>query len=362
MARSLGYSLLVAGSLGMLAGCGSSDGGGGTALEEIPAVYATAACDKFETCVPVFGPIFLGGGTCQDRIQRMLEDSLLPLWEAGVVAGTILYDGTLVADCIAAIDAGGCEIFDSGPPAACQAVFGGTVAPGGACVSSAECEGDRICRTDAMCPGLCADRAIEGESCVDSESCSAGLICSNMDVCTTPALVGESCNGPSGPPCQSPARCEESSPDGSGVRVSIADGLTEALGAPCDLEAGLLCQEGLFCVLESLDPATGASFVCAAASASAGACNAGLPDPCPVTEFCNANPTAGTITGTCTPLPVAGEDCAPSILGDRCAAEHVCTDLGTCAAMERLGGACSQDEICYNGNCVSGVCAQPVCE
>ncbi len=354
----IGSIPLAAFSVLTVLGCGGGGGGGGgggVPLDDIPDRYAAASCEHLERCLGSFTAI-LFGSNCADELSTRLQETVMPLWRAAIDAGTLEYDPNAAADCLddlrdAACDAPGVR------GTACDDVFRGTVAAGGACRSHEECAGDAFCDVDASCPGECRARGGAGASCDDDDACMASLECIDGS-CTTPLTIGDACD-------EDNDACGGLSTCIAGRCTTIQNNLTAAIDASCDPEAGMLCEAGASCVLTGIDPGTRTpQWRCVGPSNSGGSCNLGFPDPCPDDQYCDADPeTTLMFEGTCQPLPSVGEACRDggNFAARECEGDLVCSD-GVCRNRKLLGSPCDSDRECYSGFCDSDVCTAPMCQ
>lgn len=357
--RRIVHVLLGAALAGSIVqGCDDGGGGGGPGpeLSELPALYADTICGQLLACYGDVAEVMgVTAADCESALVAQLEDGVLPLWEDAAEAGSIAYDADAVDGCLDAIEAAACQVVSDRTPDACDAIFNGSVEPGGPCRSDVECAGEAYCRGDD-CPGLCVARVEAGGACTDSGECVSGLTCQDT-VCAAPAGAGEACEG-GNPDCAEGSLCVGSDGETPGTCQSLGDMELVGEGEPCLPDDGVLCQAGLSCVLEQLVPAT---MTCVAESPSGGACRAGSPDPCPAGELCTADPLGGVLEGDCVPEPGDGDPCVGGVLGTRCAAGLRCDEDEICRSLERLGGACASSGQCYSGLCEGGVCASPDC-
>lgn len=316
-------------------------------LEDVPGRYAEAFCDAGEECL---GPLyeFFFPGDCATLLRKQLEEGALPLWEAGIASGNIVYRGGEVDGCIAEIESSGCGLFANAGLPACEAVFDGQVATGGACNGNEDCE-DGYCAIGAMCPGTCVARGAAGAGCDEDEQCQAGLQCLGGECAVAPG-EGEPCETD----CAVPLQCDE------GTCRSLASAFDGAVDDPCDPEASDLCDPGVFCALVGGGIA-GLDWTCSAGAAFGGQCQLAFPEMCPAGQFCDADPeSTGSFDGTCVDLPGEGEACRDSEFGAECSPNLVC--VGTCERVQHVGDPCTDDELCFSGFCDAGTCAEPTCE
>lgn len=349
--------------VGLLAGgCGgSSDGGGGggssVAIDDLPPVLAGAYCDAAKAC---FGPlldIFLPGESCTANYETAISDEL-PRIKQAIEKGTIVYDGSKVQACVAAVKARGCSTTNVAPPE-CTAAFDGTVEVGGDCDMDGECKGDdTYCKVGAACPGKCSLREQAGGDCASDDHCGANLKCSeDTSKCIVPAKNGEACGGGSAPECEPGQFClgEDSDANKPGTCKSLEESFVGKEGDACYFDGAPLCTADLRCYVEGVDTTAGKLITkCGPPLTSGAACKIGIPDGCPADEFCKAAPQA--LDGTCTKKPAAGQPCEKQFENDVCAPNTRC-DAGTCKPLQKLGGSCTVDDVCYSGNCVNGGCA-----
>jgi hypothetical protein len=241
----------------------------------------------------------------------------------------------------------------------------GTVALGGDCSESLECQGaDTYCKAGGACPGRCAARESAGGPCGVNDDCAAGLRCdrdsANKEewVCYEPARPGDRCGGGTAPECEPGLIClgEDSDQGRSGNCRTTSEAFSGSSGDRCILDSPF-CQADLRCVIESVDVATGnITTRCGAPVASGAACKMAYPDVCPFDEYCAVPPQS--LDGTCRPKPGAGQACAArgDDPPDICAPGTRC-DGGQCRPRQRLGGSCQGGSVCYSELCLDGGCA-----
>lgn len=255
---------------------------------------------------------------CKDLL---LADGGLVFFSEGLLSiqsGRATFDATQVAACIATIDAK-CTFFNAQPlPAACSAMFKGSVDDGFGCDRTEDCK-TGYCKknlaNDAECPGICTKKLASGAACDDPTSCAAPDICLDSGKCGAYVL------GKKGDDCTF-AGCE----------------------------AGLIC----------LGTDTAAS--CEQPVATGGTCTV-MDYVCGSTGYCVA--PNDTSDGKCAPLKKAGEACDKNawydgISENPCGAGLVCVPLSdaptataTCKATSPIGGPCLIAEQCpgYDQGC-----------
>jgi hypothetical protein len=350
-------------SVGLLAAalvcCGGSEEGnpsgsggstGGPKLSEVPAMWTAAYCDIMSTCLGAAFDIFMAGQDCTSRLLPGVQDGSFAGMEAAVQKGTIVYDGTKVQACIAALKAQGCGVAVKRDIPECVQALSGTVALGGECTLHAECTGDAYCKGDS-CPGKCAPREASGVACRADEACRDGMKCAGGK-CLAPAGVDGACMDNE---CDITMIClgaDEAKQEQGSCKL-ISEVFKAKDGETCDLiETMLLCEPGLACSLDTLQPV---AFKCQPLAASGATCKLGAPNTCPAGEYCagiDLKAVPPKTEGTCTKLPGDGQPCQ----GKACAPEAVCDASSVCRIPQRIGASCPSDKACYSENCVSGVC------
>ncbi|HEV8246893.1 MAG TPA: hypothetical protein VGP93_14040, partial [Polyangiaceae bacterium] len=163
---------------------------------------------------------------------------------------------------------------------------------------------------------------------------------------------GEACGGDVLPGCLTGLLCfgDDKSKMQTGKCFPAKDLFVGSEGQPCTFfgDTPLLCKTDNSCPLISFTP------MCLARVASGGACQLAIPDMCPEGEYCNS--------GTCAPLPGAGEPCAGGVvLKPPCSAYMRCVS-GTCRLLGDNGNTCAVAGECYSGVCDAGRCAAPLCQ
>jgi hypothetical protein len=268
---------------------------------------AAARCGAYPTLASCLATNQVGGG-------------FLTL-QADVAAARVTYDPAKAATCLAAVRNGPCtvtaSVAESANASACDGVFGGTVAVGGACFISGECAGTSICIPPAACATACC-----------------------MGVCTAPVAANASC---ATAPCVEGTYCRQISTTTFRCTPQAA---TE--GASCD--AGDACKPPLFCALD----AGGMTASCMKSLPGSGAaCDpfTGCDDE--LQDYCNAQKV-------CSKRVAVGQACtvATETTPDNCVWYAYC-DAGVCKAFGAPGAACLSDAE-GNSNCLGAqTCAAP---
>jgi hypothetical protein len=356
----LSLALGVIGATVALSGCPSSTTPSDVPIEMLGATYGSVSCNVIRDCYGAsIVALFTGTSgidACEARAEAAYVNAALPRYQSAIEMGTLSYDGSQAGACVDALNALGCAAVNSRAPAACDALFIGHVAPGGACALDEECEGAAYCNIAGACPGTCQPFVAAGGACTGDQACASGLRCSG-GTCMVPAGDGASCQGMTGADCAGGLICQGGSAMRAGTCHTVDAVFAAASGAACNPTMGPLCQEGLSCIIESATSQT-----CGAGGLAAGAaCHLSLPDQCATGFYCDG-PSLMTMPprfdGTCTALPTAGMPCASVVAGPACSDGNVC-DSGMCVRIQENGGTCTMDMDCYGGQCRSGTCAVP---
>ncbi|MBW2523286.1 MAG: hypothetical protein JRI23_03885 [Deltaproteobacteria bacterium] len=353
------------GGTGASAGTGGTGGTGGTpatvgdvAIDDAPAMWAQAYCDAAVECSrysiivnsapPPYGTtLLLPEPDCVNETAAMFEDYFAAL-ETAIAAGKSAYDPAKMGECVAAT-AADCGALGYGMPPACDEAMQGTVSPGGACTAHFDCEGEATCDTGEGCPGICEPRVGFLQECREAR-CQWGFDCRNGITCMPYTQLGEPC-GSNEPQCEAGTVCR-GEPETCRPNAEVF-GLNE--GAPCDPVARDYCTPDLACTFDSAAGTT-LSFACAPKVASGALCVLAFPSQCPFGEYCQGlDIETEQYTGTCAPLPEAGQPCADNIGTKPCASGNACV-ANTCRAMGHVGDSCNADYQCYMPGCDGGVC------
>ena len=301
-------------------------------LDELCSVLADAECSRLAGCSALAAPLDMNACLVLERDVRcgraLVEARRL------IAAAEIEFDREAAARCRDAITAIAC---DSGPrpsaltSPACQQLWAGKSAEGGACSSRYSCSEGHVCVVTNECPGTCKKPAGTNEVCEFSD------LCDEAHYCSLTAM-----------------RCRE--------RVARDQSCEGAL-------SGNACEDGSFCDLALLGgprcvPAGGRGFACLSPEQCAsglrcieGRCSGGLEnDGCESSADCKDDRFCRS--GRCRTLIAVGQSCVVSeaacALGSDCRGE---ADSTTCQALGALGGACAEHADCYLGRCQGGRCA-----
>ena len=277
---------------------GSGDGGVPPGFDT--AAYASAICDRFQTCAP--GRVSFAFGTqaaCQARLKIAI-DAVMPLPDIGWTAANL-------AACANAQRAQLCSDFNDGKiPAACNVM--GKRITGQACRTADQCASLRCLGSLGQC-GTCAPRGGAGASCVGDEDCTLGLVCTipatGTGTCVTPRTAGSACD-PASTPCLYSLSCRDGFCSAPGRAQTPCEDFED-----CDDRNGFLCNFS--------------TFVCGSATASTTTCGApasnGSLQYCPASGYCS-------LSGTCLAAAADNRSCSNSA-GPLCTFPAACLN-GTC--------------------------------
>ena len=285
----------------LAAGCDNgNDNDGAIAIDDLGASIEASYCRSAIAC---------GAATEQAACEASLlisRDSTLDALVAAVKRGTLVYDGKRARVCIDEFERECIGRF--GQPPACDETFRGTVAPGGACVLSNECQSGECTGAcgHACCLGTCAagpGRVVLGGDCtIDGAHCVGGAYCKG-NKCVLELALGAACSVED--VCRSPGHCA----------IGLA-GSGTCLGPP---DQGATCAPGGEPCLRTNNYCDPTSLQCVRRKAPGAACTAS--SEC--TEL------APCFNGVCTPQPTLGQPCEAD------------GELRCLAALECLNGVCA---------------------
>jgi hypothetical protein len=343
-------------------------------LEQLEARRIQSLCGLLFSCTGVGAEdrlLFGDRAQCEAFLRDNRTFALDDL-RRGVAAGAIRYDGAAAQRCLDGLgDCSQLPLSAATQPAACRAVFVGTVAVDGACQRSEECSGDSYCATSTSttgsCPGTCKPRKAVGSTCVADAQCQQqGL--RGVGTCVFDEASGTQ------------AICRD-----------VTRGAPGAEGARCGLDVQTFvqagCATGLYCnrgtdtcqrpIADGM-PCTGNGDRCAGAAA----CVAGAT---PEQRSCQAltlRREAGQSCDDrvlyCSPLDglecdgsacaatraTAGPEgaaCARSDYAAACDPGLYCGSARTCQRQLALGEVCDESDACADGSCVDDRCRARDC-
>tara|TARA_R110002073_G_scaffold245044_5_gene407522 strand:+ start:55900 stop:57018 length:1119 start_codon:yes stop_codon:yes gene_type:complete len=304
-----------------------------------------AFIDKFETCMPELAA-FAGGFPEASTIAQICEDGNAPyLADGSLVLGPL----SLMAPCMAALEAADCIDFDLDFIEECEGLLQGTVEASGECDNNDVCAdslycdqsgtGDcgfcaalkpegNACETgdeclDGVCvDGTCTGDGLAGSACLDSDNCRGRLVCDVVtSVCTSPESyqVDDPCvdfEGQCGFPF-SAMYCNAAA-QGGGKCESF-----RALGEACDPQAGELCDifKG-----EACDTETTQTCIAATVQADGEACDIIAGTTCMSGSLCNTGDSGSA--GVCEAFVADGGSCEED------------AEVGCAFLLECVGGTC----------------------
>lgn len=324
-ARKLGLVIMLAATA-----CGD-DGGGEISIDQYAEARRDAQCKQLVACGEVKDL-----ETCRAAHLPGDPDVLSASQLAAVAMKRASFDGKMAAACLDAMSQRGCdstsEVFRT-TPAACLAVFTGTVHGGAACAEDVECI-SQTCSVPATCNepccvGTCTGDAAPGfaklgEACGGAGQCDpATAFCDQVALTCAPLKA-------SGDLCQTRTECGYGLDCGLDGTCAPLPKLGESCSGPCR-DAGTTCSAASnMCVAVGLDGAT--------CSVSA--------DCSPLYECTTSKQcSAGIATGQ------------PCTLTTPCAGRGTFCDVpdgetaGTCATAKAAGGTCTDDADCQSDFC-----------
>jgi hypothetical protein len=287
----------------------SACGSDGVSIDDYAAKYLDAYCSYAVRCndAPSVAECKASNSVNSGSSATLLD---------AVHGGTVGYDEGQAQACLDEVSGQNCNFEGFYTTSACEDVFEGKVAMGGACQLDTQCAGgancnqtDMNCDPDVMCcAGTCGAAstpvAMGGSCAAETAECAAGTYCNGSDVCA--ALIttaGTACD--SFLACANPMICN-----------IFADSPTcekpAGTGETCSLDALIPCADfSQFC-----DPATTKCVADLAVGAS-----------CPEGTDCVGYATC--VSGTCQKNSAAGGTCSET--GVDCLGDLDCTN-GTCTA------------------------------
>jgi hypothetical protein len=331
------------------AACDEGEGGGDVTLAGFNDALIETYCDLMAECpAAIEGEMWLvaaGPGGCVARMRLVLAnawDGFTPptaQWEAMVARGTATWDEEAARSCLDQMVSGYCGgSYDE--PLDCARMLRGTVAAGGACHGSEECN-DGWCDDTAACPGVCVAYVAPGGECSDMGDLRCGLGYECVDaVCvaetprTLPGAGGECNPMDGGPRCQAGLYC-----DGTSLTCQAQSGEGGACADDDGCTGGMPCVDGL-CRSWTLATTVGAE--CGEATLT-------VCDPL-------SNLACDEAAGRCVTAPAVGASCASNSM---CALGAFCDDASICRAPLANDSACDNDSECQSLTCYDGVCRSP---
>ncbi len=312
-------SLLLLGVV--VAGCGDDP----IAIKDLPGDILDARCNRDVACAN--DP---DTATCQASHTGATDNESLTLF-ADVDAGVIKYDAGAAAACLGEFKSS-CTfagLHTAPDVSACDGVFTGTVATGGACEINQECAGHAVCtQTDTACNR--------------NTACCAGTCSADVPQPTVVA-IGGACDGNTKVCANQTAYCKIASGTQSGTCTALVTGA----GTACDVFDA--CANPLYC--DTSGSGSGSSGTCKKAAATGEACMQDAGISCADgRDYCNA-------AMKCTRLPTVGEACPDGA----CVGFATC-ESAVCVARPGAGDACvvgAQASCLGNLTCTNGTCKLP---
>lgn len=204
-------------------GC-RSEGPAVVPLDEAPAAYAAAYCERIFACCdagevgaqfPSADPPVTDIASCEMHVARIFGNEFIDDTRRAIAARTADYDPAAMWGCAAQLRAGECpqlaRVFQLMVfPESCPTVRPPRVATGGDCDHDFQCESSLCVGGGATQAGRCEERPEAGKPCLDRQ-CVAGAYCdSATGSCAPLERDGTTCTSPF--QCQSFA-CVGAMPD-----------------------------------------------------------------------------------------------------------------------------------------------------
>lgn len=287
------------------------------------------------------------------------DDNCTSTFVASVDAGRVRYDGAAAQKCRERARST-CDLTRLSWD--CEGAFVGTVAEGGACALTVECQPGLRCERQAACMGVCSRLLPDGAAVSSASACASGAAAAGADGglrCAPVPREGQAClEGVCGLglSCQS-GTCALPPPRGG-----ACDG-----GQACVF--GTLCVQarcvawaprGAACASQFLPVDAGAPPCQLGLACRAGRCGDALRDGEPCREEpnrCAGGARCSQSTQLCTRLGAAGAACSSSA-----ACDHLLCVGGQCGPGGELGQSCAPDRPCRPSlTCSNGVCVEPLC-
>jgi len=299
-------------------------------LDELVNRLATALC-KYEVACEATPDM----ASCVASVFQDPDETAV--LEANIASGKTKYDPVKANTCVEWFERyyGSAVCTQSGRAAlgtdsadACAGAFVGTVAPGGACITSTECADSGVCQpteptcAQQCCPGTCVARAAPipvGGDCSTlqpNQSCATGSICLPVAGGSLTCLVPSTVEGSACAmffDCASPLFCATDA--GTGTKSCRR---AAASGAACDGSASVYnaCDD-------SRDICSPTTNTCVRRTAVGGTCD-------PARSACVGY--AVCVGTTCVAYPKPGEACTPGGSPDCLGSFECAAQTNTCVA------------------------------
>jgi hypothetical protein len=227
---------------------------------------------------------------------------------------------------------------------ACNSLNRPTVARGGSCSFSLQCQPSDACSASAaQCPGQCRERVALGESVTDERpECVAGAFAAQNKVCTAQIATGAACPMvvQKGAPCQD-------------INANCVDGMCQLKATPGkagDACEGFqqTCRQGLQCLNLKCAPLRGLGESCQTEFGGS-RCKSDL--------FCN-NGTCAAQVGEGQPCSIARFECAAGLVCGTTPGDAGFSVNGFCTKIKSIGGACVTSIECESS---TAFCKDRVC-
>jgi hypothetical protein len=321
-------------ALASVSSCGGGSGSGPLTFDRLKTQFVPAVCKELVACGEMPDQ-----ATCQATLH--FATSELETFQVDIGNGKIVYDASAAGRCadlfnmISSCNRSEIEPILQQAQAACNDVFKGTVAAGGACFFNEECASASCQKTGcagACCAGACtavvAPIPVGGDCSVvqPNQSCASGSAChvdaqtGNATCVVLPTAVGAACTDTPG--CDPSLYCDADATTGVGTCKRGA-----ATGATCNPALGSLSCD------DARDTCDITTSLCTAPTPVGGAC-----DPTNLSN-CVGYASCSSATSTCQARAKTGEACGTN--GQSCLTDLTCdTTTGTCVTSQPPGPAC----------------------
>jgi len=211
---------------------------------------------------------------------------------------------------------------------------------GGSCVYELleNCDDDNVCTTDSCHPAQGCLHTLNDAPCTDDDVCTTGDHCHLGQCISSGSLVCVDANDCTDDECSPQAGCvflPNNAPCDDADVCTVDDACG---GGECVPGESLPCDDGNDCTDDSCDPAAGCVYM-----ANNAVCDDG--DACTTGEFCSDSACGGGALMVC--------DDANPCTDDSCGQAVGCIFENNTVGCDD-GDACTIDDVCAGGQCVSG--------
>ena len=308
-------------------------------LEDSSSSNATTACIASAKARCTYNDTCTNGVVNKERYgdEPTCEARLLLGCEKNLAATGTGATPSTVASCAASIPGETCAEFRGNQPAETCIPTAGTVANGGPCGASAQCQSTYCAAAPRTSCGTCAPPPALGADCTLTQECGArsGLVCAPNNICVQEGAAGAVCgkDAPCGPDltCVTAKLAASGSCVASVATANSACDHTRNTGPSCDAALGLFCHPTTdTCVAYTF---AAAEAPCGVVSGGFAACTNGT---CLLTDLTDG----GKLTsGTCVANVADGEPCDTAkgmgcISPAKCILTSDASTAGTCTLVD----------------------------